>query len=183
MINNQEFNKWISAFETGEITNETLYVAQQDTIFEVNVADPDSAEWNVINYNLVVGSINCIRYDRAANRLWIGTDPGIYFLDIGDTVWTDYSTNLPNVEVTDIEIKDDKIFVGTYGRGVWYASAPECFVSGEMDTIDTNYTIIEGVTKTYKNDIFVESGYIFTEKGTLKMGADCRKMLKVERNS
>ena len=46
---------------------------------------------------------------------------GIYYLRNNETSWTPYDTGLPNVKVNELEINtaDNKLYVATYGRGLW----------------------------------------------------------------
>jgi hypothetical protein len=46
---------------------------------------------------------------------------GIYYLRNNETSWTPFNTGLPNVQVNELEINtaDNKLYVATYGRGLW----------------------------------------------------------------
>lgn len=69
--------------------------------------------------------INTVVYGNEVNDgndpVYIGTDIGVFYRDnsLGD--WIPYNNGLPVVEVTDIEFSaaDNKIRIGTYGRGIW----------------------------------------------------------------
>ncbi len=58
---------------------------------------------------------------------YIGTDIGV-FMRTNSFGWTYFSNSLPRVMVTDIELTDNHIFAGTYGRGIWrsplYSNCP-----------------------------------------------------------
>jgi hypothetical protein len=57
-------------------------------------------------------------------HLFAGTDVGVYFKK-GDSNWVPYNTNLPNVQVSELEIyyasnsEESKLRAATYGRGLW----------------------------------------------------------------
>ena len=53
--------------------------------------------------------------------LYLGMNYGIYYLRANETTWTSYSTDLPNVQVNELEINtaDNKLYAATYGRGLW----------------------------------------------------------------
>jgi photosystem II stability/assembly factor-like uncharacterized protein len=53
--------------------------------------------------------------------LYLGMNYGIYYLRANETIWTPYNTELPNVQVNELEINtaDNKLYVATYGRGLW----------------------------------------------------------------
>lgn len=60
------------------------------------------------------------------NPIYVGTNLGVYRLDDTLTEWEDYFTNLPSTAVGDLEINvdDETITAGTYGRGVWQSPIP-----------------------------------------------------------
>ncbi len=60
------------------------------------------------------------------NSIYVGTALGVYHRnDVTDT-WEVFSTNLPNVAVSDIEINpyDNTITASTFGRSVWQSPIP-----------------------------------------------------------
>ncbi|UJH66479.1 thrombospondin type 3 repeat-containing protein [Allomuricauda sp. SCSIO 65647] len=60
------------------------------------------------------------------NPIYVGTSLGVYRLDDTLTEWEQYSTNLPNTTVSDLEISpdDEMLVASTYGRGVWQSPIP-----------------------------------------------------------
>jgi hypothetical protein len=58
---------------------------------------------------------------NSLNPLYLGTTLGVYYIDDSMTSWEPFNTNLPNVEVTDLEInlEDNIITASTFGRGIW----------------------------------------------------------------
>ena len=79
---------------------------------------------NWINYSGSLPNIpvNCIVYQNGSNEgLYIGTDIGVFYTDGSMNDWIPYQTGLPNVVVTDLEISyyDNKLWAGTFGRGLW----------------------------------------------------------------
>lgn len=55
--------------------------------------------------------------------LYLGMNFGVYYLIDGETNWATYSTDLPNVQIGELDINftNNKIYAGTYGRGLWKA--------------------------------------------------------------
>lgn len=55
------------------------------------------------------------------NALYVGTDLGVYYQDDNSGEWSEYGSNLPNSNVTDLEIQKSSgtLRIATYGRGVW----------------------------------------------------------------
>ena len=58
------------------------------------------------------------------NDLYVGTSLGVYHINDNMSNWESFSTGLPNVPVRDLEINinDQKIIAGTYGRSAWETS-------------------------------------------------------------
>jgi photosystem II stability/assembly factor-like uncharacterized protein len=81
--------------------------------------------WTNITYNLPNIPVNCVKYlPGTTNRLVLATDLGVYTLESGAVSWVNNSLGLPNVIVSDIEINPalNKIFISTFGRGIWEAN-------------------------------------------------------------
>lgn len=82
-----------------------------------------------ISGNLPNIPVNCIAYqNNSPNRLFIGTDIGVYYSDYNSSFWQRYGTSLPNTIVTDIELLSDHnlIRITSYGRGLWEAPLTNC---------------------------------------------------------
>lgn len=60
------------------------------------------------------------------NPLFLGTSLGVFYRDDLSTAWEPFDTNLPNVEVTDLEInlEESILIAATYGRGIWQTAIP-----------------------------------------------------------
>jgi len=60
------------------------------------------------------------------NSIYLGTALGVYYRDDLSNTWEVFSTNLPNVTVSDLEINpyDNTITAATYGRSVWQSPIP-----------------------------------------------------------
>ncbi len=81
------------------------------------------ATWTNISMNLPNIPVNTVlhQHNSAKNTVYIGTDAGVYYTYDGLGKWQLYSSLLPNVIVTDLEIHADsnKLFASTFGRGIW----------------------------------------------------------------
>jgi len=82
--------------------------------------------WINITGGLPNVAINCIVYedDQGSNtndRIYVGTDIGVFYRDnnIGD--WIYFSNGMPTCIVNDLYINygNNRIWAGTFGRGVW----------------------------------------------------------------
>jgi len=88
------------------------------------------------------------KLNTAEVELYAGTDVGTY-LKLGSNPWTLYSTGLPNVVVSELEIYYDaatpvnsRLRAATYGRGLW-------------ETTLKNTGTQTGIAKVEKNDIAI----------------------------
>jgi hypothetical protein len=80
--------------------------------------------WTNISGNLPNIPANCIVYQAGTSGgIYVGTDAGVYYRDDVLNTWIPYMNNLPNVEVTELEIHyaSNTIVAATYGRGLWSA--------------------------------------------------------------
>lgn len=92
---------------------------------KVYVSTNGGTNWTNISGTLPNIPANCIVYqNNSPERLYIGTDVGVYYIDQTLTDWSDYNQSLPNVIIDELEIQYTvgKIRAATYGRGMWEAS-------------------------------------------------------------
>lgn len=79
--------------------------------------------WTNVSTNLPNLPANCIVYEPGSNdRVYVGMDVGVYYLDNSTTNWTLYNAGLPNTPISDLEISPinpTKLYAATYGRGVY----------------------------------------------------------------
>jgi len=79
--------------------------------------------WTNVSTNLPNLPANCIVYEPGSNdRIYVGMDVGVYYLDNTTTTWTLYNSGLPNTPISDLEISPanpTKLYAATYGRGVY----------------------------------------------------------------
>jgi len=62
--------------------------------------------------------------DNTANDgVYVGTDVGVFYRDNTMTDWVPFFNQLPNVIVKEMKINTliNKLFAGTFGRGIWQA--------------------------------------------------------------
>ncbi len=91
--------------------------------------DPTSKKWNNMTGNLPNVPVNSIKYQaNSPERLFVGTDIGVYYTDYNSRYWERYGEGLPFTLVSDIEILEEsnKIFISTYGRGIWSTDLIDC---------------------------------------------------------
>ena len=81
------------------------------------------SNWTNISTGLPNFPANCITYQEGSSwdGLYVGLDVGVYYRDNATGGWIPFMTDLPNVQVSELEIVDgtNKIRAATFGRGVW----------------------------------------------------------------
>lgn len=102
----------------------TLYAVRQNYSNgqKVYKSTDGGSSWSNISGSLPNLPANSIAYhDDGDNTLYIGMDIGVYYMNDNTGDWVLYITDLPNVQVTEVEIKDqtNELYIATYGRGVW----------------------------------------------------------------
>src|SRR5262249_19230065 len=78
--------------------------------------------WNSISGNLPDIPANALVLDTSAqNKLYVGTDIGVFVTYDGGTNWFEIYTGLPNAAVFDLQINNaaNSLFAATHGRGVF----------------------------------------------------------------
>lgn len=90
--------------------------------------------WNNISLNLPNLPANCIvqHNGKPNNPVYVGTDVGVWYTNDTLTQWELYSDDLPNVIVSDLEIRyvDEKLVGATFGRGLWEVDLKDKVSSG-----------------------------------------------------
>ncbi|MCC6845416.1 MAG: T9SS type A sorting domain-containing protein [Bacteroidetes bacterium] len=82
-----------------------------------------------ISYGLPAIPTNCIIYQPdSPDRLYAGTDLGVFTRDTNSKAWVQYGDGLPNVIVNwlDIYKAGKKLRAGTFGRGMWETDLSNC---------------------------------------------------------
>ncbi|GIV40837.1 MAG: hypothetical protein KatS3mg034_0147 [Vicingaceae bacterium] len=89
---------------------------------KVYLSTNGGSSWTNFSTGLPNLPVNCIVYENGSpNRVYVGTDVGVYVRDDNMSSWQAYNTGLPNVIVNELEIHygAGKIRAATYGRGLW----------------------------------------------------------------
>jgi hypothetical protein len=87
-----------------------------------------------INGGLPDVPVNSLVIDPGnTNRLFIGTDVGVYESSNGGTNWAPYGTGLPTIAVFDLAIPPGSrlLRIATHGRGLWQASLDDVTASDD----------------------------------------------------
>lgn len=188
---NQGYGQYISSIHVDPNDENIVYVAisgysptsNGNRLFRsVN----GGANWENITINLPDFPIMYIEsIGNTIEEIFIGTDVGLYYKNSNLIEWEPISNNLPMCIITDIEIDkiNGKMYVGTFGRGVWESvlpcSAPSAtmIVNSENETwnndmrITSNIEIATGAKLTIKKNVLLNDNATITIKpgGKLKI--------------
>ncbi|HEY0809287.1 MAG TPA: hypothetical protein VGD49_03960, partial [Longimicrobiales bacterium] len=77
--------------------------------------------WTKIVNGIAAGHyVHAVREDHVrAGLLFAGTEHGVYISFDNGTSWQPFSRNLPDVQVSDLVIKDNDLVIGTHGRSAY----------------------------------------------------------------
>ncbi len=92
--------------------------------------------WQVLNSSLPNFSANALCFYGA--DLILGMNYGIFYNSATNrSSWDAFSDNLPNVRVYELEVNHtlNKVYAGTYGRGLWSASLDPAALSTDNQTL------------------------------------------------
>ena len=123
--------KWVSRIVPSKYDAGTVFVAlrgrEDDDFTPYLFRSVDfGATWTSIVGNIPSGSMNVVREDPTTKGvLYAGNDFGAYVSKNSGARWDVIGTNMPSVEVSDIQIhpRDHVIVIATYGRGIFAIDA------------------------------------------------------------
>ncbi len=114
--------------------------------------------------------VNCIKYWKGGDdRIFIGTDVGVYYKDNTLTSWQPFNVGLPKTMITDLEVLPDieVLRVSTYGRGIWQTYLHPC---------TSNYSSILNITtdETWTNTTNMDRSILVNTPATLTIKSRVR---------
>lgn len=89
---------------------------------KVYVSTNGGDTWSSYLFNLPGFSARALVWENSNNDgLYLGMNYGVFYINNTFSEWQPFSNNLPNVIISELEINsaDNKIYAGTYGRGLW----------------------------------------------------------------
>jgi len=110
--------------------------------------------WTNVSGTLPNVPVNTIVYENGSdNRVYVGTDIGVFYRDDLVEDWQVFMDGLPNVMVHELEINytSEKLVAATYGRGIWQS---------DLAAAPTMNTIVGA--DTYCNDESINVDYACT---------------------
>ena len=117
---------------------------------KVYISSDGGNTWVTALYDLPDFSALALVWDTTYGEdvLYLGMNYGVYYLLDSTTSWEPYSTALPNVIVNELEVNttDDKLYVGTYGRGLWRVNLFNPSTAGLNNFVTKDLTIFPNPT-------------------------------------
>jgi photosystem II stability/assembly factor-like uncharacterized protein len=89
---------------------------------KVYSSNDGGTNWTNISGNLPNTPVNCIVHEAGSpNRIYIGTDLGVFVRDSIMAGWQPFASGMPKVPVNDLAIyyPTGKLRAATYGKGMW----------------------------------------------------------------
>ncbi|MEM5564667.1 T9SS type A sorting domain-containing protein [Psychroserpens sp. AS72] len=89
---------------------------------KVYVSSNGGDSWTSYKLNLPNFSAQALAWhDNGEDGLYLGMNYGVFYIENTFTEWQPFSNGLPNVIISELEVNtaDNKIYAGTYGRGLW----------------------------------------------------------------
>jgi hypothetical protein len=118
--------RWVTSLVVDPVDASHAYASYggfRDGYRSANVYETTNAahttKWRNISGNLSNAPVNFLAYDRPNDTLYAATDLGVFFMQHDDKAWTRLGDNLPNTATEDVRIGSGKLYVATFGRGVW----------------------------------------------------------------
>jgi hypothetical protein len=133
-------DKWIHSIAVDFYNPDHIWVAAEHYVYDVNTL---TKEWTDITNGLPAWlDVNHLEILKGAEGvLFAATSKGLYYYNEDNIIWQKVESDLPNVDIQDIQIDiaNNRIVVGTFGRGVWQAPLP-CIESSETTCISNDET-------------------------------------------
>lgn len=107
----------------------------------------DGQKWTNMSDGLPNVPVNCIEHQSfTQDRLYIGTDVGIFTRDNSNPVWQPFNKGMPNVIVNSLKVHyaSGKLYAGTYGRGVWETKVVDCNLAPPEVTVTGRPQLCDG---------------------------------------
>ncbi|MDA9970846.1 T9SS type A sorting domain-containing protein, partial [Flavobacteriaceae bacterium] len=123
-------------------TNPNKLAIATNSSDKVYISSDGGQNWSVGTYDLPSFTALALVWDTnySEDILYLGMNYGIYYLRDNEITWTSYNTDLPNVQINELEINsaDKKIYAATYGRGLWRVELfePSTLGVNELQTSD-----------------------------------------------
>lgn len=134
----------ISDIETHPTDKDRIWItlsgySNNSKVLELNNGEVINLSDGLPNFN-----VNTIVYqDGSPDRMYVGTDAGVYTRDKNSSNWSLFNEGMPRVVVSDLMIQDKYklLRAGTYGVGIWEIELLDCNLA--QPTINSSVEVSE----------------------------------------
>lgn len=128
-----------------------------------------------ISYNLPNVPMNCSLYQSMGGKIYVGSDIGVYKLNVGETTWSLFSNGMPKTIIRDLEFYPNasKLRAATFGRGIWEIEVECQNILNLTEANDPNFGLPQfqynqASTQIFSNrKILADSSKIIYKSGSL----------------
>ena len=165
----------------GNINSIAIHPSNPDKIaittnssLKVYVSTNGGQSWTNYRFNLPNFQALALEWhDNGQDGLYLGMNYGVYYIDNTFTEWQVFNNNLPNVIVNELEINyaENKIYAGTYGRGLWVSPVFETTLSAEDFEVFSSLSVYpvpaSNILNVYWNENYISDLRLFDSTGKL----------------
>lgn len=134
------------------INPKRIWITKSGYSFQDKVYEYDGQTWKNLSGNLPNVPTNTIVYQKnSPDRIYVGTDIGVFYSDYSSGYWERFGDGLPNVIVLELEIDySSKVMLraATYGRGIWETQVMDCNLPEPQVNITGDLEFCEGKSVT-----------------------------------
>ena len=141
---------------------------------KVYVSDNGGQTWSSYRLNLPNFQALALEWhDNGQDGLYLGMNYGVYYIDNSMTEWQVFNNNLPNVIINELEVNyaENKIYAGTYGRGLWVSPTYEPTLSTDDFQLFSSLSVYPNPAKKvlniYWNKNYISDLRLFDSQGKL----------------
>lgn len=141
---------------------------------KVYVSENGGQSWTAYRFNLPNFQALALEWhDNGQDGLYLGMNYGVYYIDNTFDQWQVFNNNLPNVIINELEINyaENKIYAGTYGRGLWASPAFEPTLNLEDSNLLSSISVYpvpaNEVLNVYWNENYISDLRLFDSSGKL----------------
>jgi photosystem II stability/assembly factor-like uncharacterized protein len=119
--------------------------------------------WTNISGSLPNIPMRCIEAKTSGtDELYVGTEIGVFYWNEIINDWIYFSNALPSVPVYDLELNEDYVYAGTFGRGIWRSEIYTPCPGAIALTLSDPYSPYTPGTQVYSAEYYISSNRIYS---------------------
>ncbi|WP_299622534.1 T9SS type A sorting domain-containing protein [uncultured Tenacibaculum sp.] len=132
----------ITSIEISNGDSSTGWVTTNNKVYKTTALSGFFITFTDITNNLPSENKLIIKHHERSgnNTVYLGTNLGVYFINDNLMEWQSFDNNLPNTQITDLDIneEDSKLYAATYGRGIFSTDIPRQLPDNDVRLISIN---------------------------------------------